>query len=206
MAGYPDLFSFTSLITGPLASSSFGFVDALNTTSTSSPLTVFAPVNSAFSRFEDNTAVSTLVFATIDNKTLLEIAVANHILPNISANSTVLSQIIASSNNSRHLRVDITYGTLPLLTLAGLNITVHGLVQNGTGSPITPLIFAQNALVIQANAIVAANGVVHLISNIIDPFVDAAGGFYGPSVEVIEGAETEFGPLVSLAIAMLNIF
>ena len=85
-----------------------------------------------------------------------------------------------------------------------MNITVQGLVQNGTGLPVPPLIFVQNALVIKPNAIVAANGVVHLISNLIDPFAEGIGGFYGPSEEVIEGVETTFGPLLSLAMSALN--
>ena len=91
------------------------------------------------------------------------------------------------------------------MTLAGLNVTVQGIVQNGTGLPIPPLIFVQNALVIRPNAIVAANGVVHLISNLIDPFSEGIGGFYGPTEEVVEGVETSFGPLLKLAMSALNI-
>ena len=169
--GYPDLSEFATLITGPLGKSSFGFVNALNTTSTNFPLTIFAPVNTAFERFTSNTPVTDLVFATIGNVTLL----------------------------------DLNFGRVPFLTLAGLNITVRGVVQNGSTLPVPPLIFAQNALVVKADAIVAANGVVHLISNIIDPFIGAAGGFFGPTQEVVNAIETTFGPIIKLAIGVLNI-
>ncbi len=89
--------------------------------------------------------------------------------------------------------------------MAGLNITVWGIVQNGSTLPVPPLIFVQNALVVKADAIVAANGVVHLISNIIDPFIGAAGGFFGPTKEVVKGVESSFGPIIKLAIGILNI-
>ena len=205
MMGYPDISSIATLITGPLSKSSFGFVNALNTTSTNFPLTFFVPVNSAFERFVSDVAVANLVYATIGGKSLLEIAVANHILPNISANSTVLSETLASSPSSHHLILDFNYARVPLLTLAGLNITVRGVVQNESTLPVPPLIFAQNALVVKPDAIVAANGVIHLISNIIDPFIGAAGGFFGPTKEVVMGIETSFGPIIKLAIAALNI-
>ena len=64
----------------------------------------------------------------------------------------------------------------------------------------------QNALIIKPNAIVAANGVVHLLSNVIDPLIEAAGGFFGPTTEVVKGVETTFGPLMNLAVAMLNLY
>lgn len=203
--GYPDLSSMATLITGPLAKSSFGFVDALNTTTTNFPLTFFAPVNSAFERFISNTAVASLVYATIGEKTLLEIALANHFLPNASANSTVLSNTLASSPSSHHLLFDLEYGEVPVLTLAGLNVTIRGVVQNGSTLPVPPLIFVQNALVVKADAIIAANGVVHLVSNIIDPFIGAAGGFFGPTKEVVKGVEASFGPIINFAIGALNI-
>ena len=130
---------------------------------------------------------------------------ANHILPNISANSTVLSDILLSSPSSHHLLLDLNYGKVPVLTLAGLNITIRGVVQNGSTLPVPPLFFVQNALVVKADAIIAANGVVHLISNIIDPFIGATGGFFGPTKEVVEGIETSFGPIIKLAMGALNM-
>ena len=63
----------------------------------------------------------------------------------------------------------------------------------------------QNALIVKADAIVAANGVVHLISNVIDPFIGAAGGFFGPTKEVVQGVEASFGPIIKLVIGVLNI-
>lgn len=62
-----------------------------------------------------------------------------------------------------------------MTTLAGVNVSVRGIVQTGTETSLPPLLFVQNVLVVQTNAIVAGNGVVHLVSNIIDPFIDAAG-------------------------------
>ena len=90
-----------------------------------------------------------------------------------------------------------------------MNVTVQGVIQNGTlpiPLAIPPFLFVQNALVVKANAIVAANGVVHLISNLIDPFAEAMGGFYGPTGEVVHGIESEYGPLVQFAIAALKIY
>lgn len=99
----------------------------------------------------------------------------------------------------------MTYGSTDLETLAGLNVSVKGLVQNSTRLPLPPLITVQNALVIRPNAIVAANGVVHLISNVIDPFIGAVGGVYGPTSEVVKGVEGLFAPLVNLVMTALNI-
>jgi uncharacterized surface protein with fasciclin (FAS1) repeats len=199
------------LITGPLLNNSnYGFIGALNTTSTDTPLTVFAPVNAAFARFRADTGSYDLLRSTYPspsdgNVTLRETVIANHVIAGSALNSTLIVNALASTNHSRKLIYDLTYGTTKLETLAGLNITVQGLVQNGTGLPVPPLIFVQNALVIKPNAIVAANGVVHLISNLIDPFAEGIGGFYGPSKEVVEGVETTFGPLLSLAMSALNI-
>jgi len=86
-----------------------------------------------------------------------------------------------------------------------LNVTIDGLVQNSTTLPVPPLIFVNNALVVQFNAIVAENGVVHLVSNVIDPFIAATGGFYGPSPLVVAGLVKEFGPYVELALKALDI-
>ena len=91
------------------------------------------------------------------------------------------------------------------MTLAGLNITVQGIVQTGSELPVPPLIFVQNSLVVKANAIVAANGVVHLISNLIDPFIGATGGFFGPTEEVVKGVEATYGPIIRFAVASLNL-
>ena len=208
MAGYPELSILTSVITGPLANSNYSFVSTLNSTSNSSLLTVFAPINSAFARFDADLAVDSLLFAsyhspTNGDVTLLETFAANHILPTF-ANSTILAQTLATANSSRHIILDLDYGKTKVLTLAGLNITVHGIVQNGTELPLPPLIFVQNSLVVMADAIVAANGVVHLVSNLIDPFIDAMGGFYGPTEEVVKGVETTFGPIIRFVIASLN--
>jgi len=60
-------------------------------------------------------------------------------------------------------------------------------------------------MVIKANAIVAANGVVHLISNLIDPFISATGGLFGPTDEVVQSVEAIYGPIVKLAIAYLHL-
>ena len=57
IAGYPDLSSFANLITESLGKSFFGYIDALNTTSTDKPLTIFAPTNSAFNHFISDTAM-----------------------------------------------------------------------------------------------------------------------------------------------------
>jgi uncharacterized surface protein with fasciclin (FAS1) repeats len=210
IAGYPDLSALTSLLTGPLANSSYGFLSMLNSTSNSSSVTLFAPINSAFARFEADAAVSSLVFASYNapaygDITLLETALANHILPNY-ANSTILAQVLAAANSSRSLIFDLSYGKTELLTLAGLNVTLRGIVQQkGTELPVALLSFVQNAFVLQANAIVAANGVVHLISNIIDPFIGATGGFFGPTKEVIEGVESAFAPIVQFAVNAFNL-
>jgi uncharacterized surface protein with fasciclin (FAS1) repeats len=199
------------LITGPLLNNSnYGFIGALNTTSTDTPLTVFAPVNAAFARFRADTGSYDLLRSTYPspsdgNVTLRETVIANHVIAGSALNSTLIVNALASTNHSRKLIYNLIYGTTKLETLAGLNITVQGLVQNGTGLPVPPLIFVQNALVIKPNAIVAANGVVHLISNLIDPFAEGIGGFYGPGKEVVEGVETTFGPLLSLAMSALNI-
>lgn len=167
-------------------------------------------MNSAVDRFASNGPAAALlnanlVYPTIGDTTLFEVFVANHFLPNISANSTVLSQLLATSNTSHHLVLDFTFGKTEIITLAGSNITVRGIVQTGNTLPVPPLIFVQNALVIKSDAIIAANGVVHLISNIIDPFIDATGGFFGPTIEVVQGVETTFGPIIKLALSMLNI-
>jgi uncharacterized surface protein with fasciclin (FAS1) repeats len=193
-----------------LNNSNYGFINALNTTSNDNPLTVFAPVNAAFTRFRADTGSYDLLRATYPsasngNVTLRETVIANHIIANSTLNSTLIVKALTSANHSRHLIYDLTYGKTKLMTLAGLNVTVQGIVQNGTGLPIPPLIFVQNALVIRPNAIVAANGVVHLISNLIDPFSEGIGGFYGPTEEVVEGVETSFGPLLKLAMSALNI-
>lgn len=173
------------------------------------PFTIFAPVNSAFTRFNADIGVYPLLNRTIHsakygNITLLEAIIANHIIPNEALNSTLLENAIVSANRSQKLILDFIYGRTQLETLAGLNITLKGVAQNGTEVPVPPVIFVQNALVIKPDAIVAANGVVHLISNVIDPFGDAAGGFYGPTKEVVAGIESTFGPIVKLAMIYLN--
>jgi uncharacterized surface protein with fasciclin (FAS1) repeats len=193
-----------------LANSNFDFVKLLNSTSSTSPITLFAPVNSAIARFASNAPVSALLnanlfYPTTGNTTLFEIFVANHFLPNTNANSTVISQLLAASNDSHHLVLDFTFGKTQVVTLAGLNITVRGIVQTGNTLPVPPLIFVQNALVVKPDAIIAANGVVHLISNIIDPFIDATGGFFGPTTEVVQGVETTFGPIIKMALSLLNV-
>ena len=40
-------------------------------------------------------------------------------------------------------------------------------------------------MVVKADSIIAANGVVHLILNVIDLFIDAAGGVLGPTEEFV---------------------
>jgi uncharacterized surface protein with fasciclin (FAS1) repeats len=192
-----------------LQNSNFSFINTLNSTSNSTPLTIFAPINSAFARFNDNVAVSSLLDSIHlspqhGNITLLEALVANHVIPNTNLNSTLLIETLIKANHSRKLILDFIYAKTHLETLSGLNVNIQGVVQNGTGLSVPPVLLVQNALVVKANAIVAANGVVHLISNVIDPFADAAGGFYGPSKEVVQGIETAFGPLVNLAMSVLN--
>ena len=141
---------------------------------------------------------------TYGNVTLLETIAANHVLTSY-ANSTILVHNLTTANSTRHLLLDFDYGNGKVVTLAGLNITVQGIVQTGTMLPVPPLIFVQNSMVIKPNAIVAANGVVHLISNLIDPFISATGGLFGPTEEVVENVEAIYGPIVKLAIAYLNL-
>jgi len=209
MAGYPELSTLVAAIGGIPSSDPYGFHSTLNSTSNSSRITLFAPINSAFARFENSTGVMPLLTAsyispTHGNVTLLETIAANHVLTTY-ANSTVLTQLLATGNSSRHLLLDLDYGKAKVLTLAGLNVTVRGVVQTGTELPVPPLIFVENALVLTTNAIVAANGVVHLISNLIDPFIGATGGFFGPTEEVVKGVETTYGPIIRFAIASLNL-
>ena len=70
--------------------------------------------------------------------------------------------------------------------------------------PIPPFLLAQNAFVVKSDAIVAANGVVHLVSNLIDPFAFAIGGVLGPTREVVKGFFVEFGPWIRLAVNALT--
>jgi uncharacterized surface protein with fasciclin (FAS1) repeats len=193
-----------------LAESNFNFVSALNTTSTANPLTVFAPVNSAFGRFMNHTSAYNLLMATLNfanhgNTPLREIFIANHIISGAALNSSQIATALINAPNAHHFPLGISYGATHLTTLAGLNVSVKGIVTNGTRIPLPPLIMVQNALVIKPNAIIAANGVVHLISNIIDPFIPATGGMYGPTVEIVKGVEVIFAPLVNLARTALNI-
>jgi uncharacterized surface protein with fasciclin (FAS1) repeats len=210
MSGYPQLSNLTSLITGPLlANSSFNFVRMLNSTSNSSQLTLFAPTNAAIARITNNTLLTTLLqtTTTTGNITLLELVLANHIL-NISANASVLSSLLLKSNATQHLAIDFDYAATTLPTLSGFNVSLTGIIQNGTTIPagvVPPLLFVQNAFVVTPNAIVAENGVVHVISNVIDPFILAAGGFFGPTKEVVVGVETTVGPLVRMITQFLNI-
>jgi uncharacterized surface protein with fasciclin (FAS1) repeats len=208
MSGYPQLSNLTSLITGPLANSSFNFVQMLNSTSNSSHLTLFAPTNEALARITNNTLLTSLLQTnTTSNVTLLELVLANHIL-NISANASVLSSMLLKSNTTQHLVIDFDYAATTLATLAGFNVSLTGIIQNGTTIPsgvVPPLLFVQNAFVVTPNAIVAENGVVHVISNVIDPFILAAGGFFGPTKEVVVGVENTVGPLVRMISQFLNI-
>jgi uncharacterized surface protein with fasciclin (FAS1) repeats len=209
MSGYPQLSNLTSLITGPLANSSFNFVQMLNSTSNSSQLTLFAPTNAAIARITNNTLLTTLLqtTTTTGNITLLELVFANHIL-NTSANASVLSSLLLKSNATQHLAIDFDYAATTLPTLSGFNVSLTGIIQNGTTIPagvVPPLLFVQNAFVVTPNAIVAENGVVHVISNVIDPFILAAGGFFGPTKEVVVGVETTVGPLVRMITQFLNI-
>jgi len=164
---------------------------------------LFAPTNAALATFDSNSA-SQLLLGTVDNTTFFEIFAANHILPG-ALNSTLLSEQLATANKSRHLLLDVYYGKKLFTTLANLNVSIEGIVQNSTTLPVPPLIFVNNALVTKFNAIVAANGVIHLISNVIDPFIAGTGGFYGPSPQIVAGLVTEFGPYVQLALQALDI-
>jgi uncharacterized surface protein with fasciclin (FAS1) repeats len=198
-----------SFITGPLATSSFDFVGNLNSTSNSTSLTVFAPTNEAFARILNNTVLTDLLAVTeVGNVNFLEFAIANHILPNISANSSVITTLLLQSDHAQHLLIDFDLAATTIQTLAGLNISITGVVQNGTSVPTTlvpPLLFVQNAFVVTPNAIVAENGVVHIISNVIDPFILATGGFFGPTREVVEGLENTLGPLVNFIRGFLTM-
>ena len=203
MQGYPDLSQVTSIITGVPPSNESGFVKALNTTSTSTPLTVFAPVNSAIVRLANHTVTESLLAATLNygslgNTSLREILIANHIIAGAALNSTLLADEIINAPTGYHFPLNISFGITHLTTSIGLNITVAGFVTSNTRLPIPPLIMIQNSLIIVPNAIIAANGVVHLISNVIDPFIPATGGFYGPTVEITRGIHTLFAPLVKL--------
>jgi len=209
IVGYPELSTLAGLITGPLANSSFGFVEALNSTSGSTQLTVFAPTNTAFTRITNDTAITNLV-NTLGNGTasFIEIAIANHILPDIAANSSLISQLLLQSNHTEHLLIDFDYAATKVLTLAGLNISVTGIIQNGSTLPMAifpPLLFVQNAFVVTPDAIVAENGVVHIISNVIDPFILATGGFFGPTKEFRAGLDNTLAPLASFLKGYLNV-
>lgn len=209
MSGYPQLSNLTSLITGPLANSSFNFLQMLNSTSNSSHLTLFAPTNAALARITNNTLLTTLLqtTTTTNNITLLELVLANHIL-NTTANASILSTMLLKSNATQHLAIDFDYAATTLPTLAGFTVSLTGIIQNGTTIPagvVPPLLFVQNAFVVTPDAIVAENGVVHVISNVIDPFILAAGGFFGPTKEVVVGVERTVGPLVRMISQFLNI-
>jgi uncharacterized surface protein with fasciclin (FAS1) repeats len=200
-----------ALVGGPLAASSFGFISALNTTSTANPLTIFAPVNSALARFANHTGAeslltASLIYGTHGNTSLEAIIAANHIVPGAALNSTLIADALIHAPGSHQFPLGISYGATHLTTLAGLNVSVKGFVTNNTRLPIPPLIMVQNALVIQPNAIIAANGVVHLISNLIDPLIPATGGFYGPTVEILRGLQTLFTPLIRLVMTLLETY
>jgi len=209
IVGYPELSTLAGLITGPLANSSFGLVEALNSTSNTTQLTVFAPTNAAFGRITNDPAVTKLV-NTLGNGTasFAEIAIANHILPNIAANSSVISQLLLQSNHTEHLLIDFDYAATRVLTLAGLNISVTGIIQNGSTlstAIFPPLLFVQNAFIVTPDAIVAENGVVHIISNVIDPFILATGGLFGPTKEVVAGLDNTLAPLMRFLQGYLNV-
>jgi len=209
MSGYPQLSTLTSIITGPLANSSFNFASMLNSTSISSHLTLFAPTNAAIARITNNTLLTTLLesTSTTGNTTLLELVLANHIL-NSSVNASALSTLLLRGNHTEHLAIDFDFAATTLPTLAGFNVSLTGVIQNGTTIPVgvvPSLLFVQNAFVVTPNAIVAENGVVHVISNVIDPLIGATGGFFGPTKEVVVGVEKTVGPLVRLITQFLNI-
>ena len=197
-------------ILGPLANSSYAFVDLLNSTSPSTQLTLFAPTNDAFARILNNTVLTDILGVTkVENVTFLEFAIANHILPTILANSTVLSELLLESNHTRPLLIDFDYAETTTLTLAGMNVSLAGIVQNGTSvseAVAPPLLFVQNAFIVTPNAIVADNGVVHIISNVIDPYILATGGLFGPTKGlVVEIDSAPLGPLVWMIREFLNI-
>jgi uncharacterized surface protein with fasciclin (FAS1) repeats len=191
-----------------LANSSYGFVKLLN--SSSSRLTLFAPTNDAFARILNNTVLTDILGVTkVANVTFLEFAIANHILPNTSANSSVLSQLLLQSNNTQPLFIDFDYAETTVSTLAGLNVSLAGIVQNGTSvsaAVAPPLFFIQNAFVVTPNAIVTKNGVVHIISNVIDPYILVTGGLFGPTEGLaVEIDSAPLGPLVWMIRGFLNI-
>jgi uncharacterized surface protein with fasciclin (FAS1) repeats len=190
-----------------LAGSSYGFIKLFN--SSSSQVTLFAPTNDAFARILNNVALTGILGITkVANVTFLEFALANHILPTTSANSSVLSQLLLQSNQTRPLLIDFDYAETTISTLAGLNISLAGIVQNGTSVSATvapPLLFVQNAFVVTPNAIVAENGVVHVVSNVIDPYILATGGLFGPTEgSVVDIDSAPLGPLFGLIRGFLN--
>jgi uncharacterized surface protein with fasciclin (FAS1) repeats len=194
LAGYPELAAFTDLVTGPLANSEYDFVDLLNGTLVSNPLTVFAPSNTAIQRIANHTLVVGLLGATLpaSNISLLDVFIAGHIVP---------GAVNFSAFDSHPLFLGWTYSTGQLPTVPGLNISVRTITLGKL--LVEPIVFVQNTLVVQADAIVAQNGVVHIISNGIDPFITAAGGVFGPTKEVLAGLKSIFSTLISLIMTFL---
>ena len=125
IAGYSDLSSLASLIV-PTTSSTL----SIQHQQILHYLTIFAPVT-AFERFASNTALTSLN-ATTGKKTLLQLAIANYILLNTSANSTVILRISSLIPCLPPPPPRLQLRKRPRFNVGGVEYYGSGIVRNGS--------------------------------------------------------------------------